>query len=283
MRLFLFLIVFIQFVNSWNIIPHKKINIQKIRVNIWDNNQFNNDKFISFTPGGIYGFYTLGIASYIIDTYDISNYSYIGASAGAWNSLVCCYKYDTKVFIDKLLKQEFLTGNTIQIQYGLYNYLIDNYSTDDFNLHKLNICITEFNSILDVRSSIISNFTNLKQALYCCMVSSHIPYITSDTFIKYYDGKIVFDGGLLHFPPYNLYSHIVISPNKYTFELLGNFFFNMVNKKSINNKMIRDLYYKGYTDGEKDSDNLEIVFNPIYKYINIEDNEFTIDTIKLNR
>ena len=47
--------------------------------------------------------------------------------------------------------------------------------------------------------------------------------------------------------------------------------------------MIRDLYYKGYTDGEKDSDNLEIVFNPIYKYINIEDNEFTIDTIKLNR
>ena len=115
------------------------------------------------------------------------------------------------------------------------------------------------------------------------MVSSHIPYITSDTFIKYYGGKIVFDGGLLHFPPYNLYSHIVISPNKYTFELLGNFFFNMVNKKSITNKMIRDLYYQGYKDGEKDSDNLEIVFNPIYKYINIEDNEFTIDTIKLNK
>lgn len=42
---------------------------------------------ITISPGGIYGFYTLGTCSYIKNNYNISDYIFSGASAGSWNSL----------------------------------------------------------------------------------------------------------------------------------------------------------------------------------------------------
>ena len=42
---------------------------------------------------------------------------------------------------------------------------------------------------------VINTFENLETLLDCCIVSSHIPYITSGNLIKVYDNKITFDGG----------------------------------------------------------------------------------------
>lgn len=39
------------------------------------------------SPGGLRGFYTHGVCKFIRDNYKISNYTFHGASAGAWNSL----------------------------------------------------------------------------------------------------------------------------------------------------------------------------------------------------
>jgi len=39
--------------------------------------------FISIQPGGITGFYTLGICSYIKEKYDTSKYNIMGSSSGA--------------------------------------------------------------------------------------------------------------------------------------------------------------------------------------------------------
>ena len=95
-------------------------------------------KFISITPAGIYGSYTLGIASYLKDNYDLNQYSFIGASSGSWNSLICCYKYDQNSFIKDLLKQSFFEKSSVnKLQENLFNYFTQKYNSDDFDLTKL--------------------------------------------------------------------------------------------------------------------------------------------------
>ena len=276
MKLFI-LFLFINKITCWNFIPYKKLSKPKIHVNPWNNKQFCNKKYISITPGGIYGFYSLGITSYIIDNYNMSNYSFLGASAGAWNSLVCCYKYDNKKFIDKLLNNSLLdNSNSISsLQYNIRDYLLKNYEKNDFDFDKLNICITEFNSII-FQPMIINNFTSLENAIDCCIVSSHIPYVTSNEFIKFFNNKIVFDGGFLEFPPKSLYSHIIISPSKYNFQMIGNMFINLFNK-NITSAAAKKLYIKGYNDAKNDKKNLDYIFNPENEYLNIEENEFELE------
>ena len=65
-----------------------------------ENNLLNytnsNKKLIIITPGGLKGFYVLGICSYIKENYNISDYVFSGASAGSWNSLFLSYKHDPK-------------------------------------------------------------------------------------------------------------------------------------------------------------------------------------------
>ena len=51
-----------------------------------------NKKFITLSPGGLAGFYMLGIVTYIQENYDTSEFEILGASAGAWNSLPMVYK-----------------------------------------------------------------------------------------------------------------------------------------------------------------------------------------------
>ena len=127
---------------GWNFIIN---NRPKVNINIWDNTQFNNTKFISITPGGIYGFYNLGISLYILNNYQLNNYSFIGASAGAWNSLICTYKYNHSEFIHNLFDNVDMNTNDVHsLQNRLSEYILNTYKTDDFNLDKLHICISEF-------------------------------------------------------------------------------------------------------------------------------------------
>ena len=64
-------------------------------------------KLITITPGGLQGFYVLGICTYIKENYDLSNYVFSGASAGSWNSLFLSYKYDTKKILDAIFDIDY--------------------------------------------------------------------------------------------------------------------------------------------------------------------------------
>ena len=157
------LLLFLFIINSfgWRFIPYSSSLKPKIKVNIWDKNQFDNKKFIAITPGGIAGFYSLGISSYLLNNYDLNNYSFIGASAGAWISLVCCYKYDHNKFVKNLLKLDVFDtcqGSVSKLQYDLYNYLTKNYKSEDFNFDKLHICISE----LKKEPTIVSKFDSIE-------------------------------------------------------------------------------------------------------------------------
>ena len=270
------LLLFFFIINSfaWTFLPHSENSRPKIKVNIWDKNQFDNKKFISITPGGIAGFYSLGISSYILNNYDVSNYSFIGASAGAWISLVCCYKHDHNKLIKDLLELDIFDnckGSISKLQYDLYSYLTENYKTEDFDFDKLHICISE----LKKTPTIVTNFNSLEKAIDCCIVSSHIPYITSDQFIKKFDNKVVFDGGFSEFPPKSVYNHVVISPNKYDNISVGAMLMNIINK-NISNEVVKHFYYLGYDDTTKDKINLDNIFDINKGYINTIDNDFEL-------
>lgn len=235
MRLLLLLII-IQNVLTWRFL-HVSMCIHEPK-----------KKFISINPAGVYGYYTLGISSYIKDNYNLEQYYFIGASSGSWNSLLCCYKYNQRSLIRELLKQDFFENSysISNLQKNLSNYILTNYISEDFNLDKLYISISEFNNF-ELKSVIIHNFTNLENALECCILSSHIPFITSDSFIKKYRDKIAFDGGLTEFPPKIISPYFEISPNKYNSRNIEKAFLGLITK-NVSIQIIQELYSKGYHD-----------------------------------
>ena len=229
-----------------------------------------NNKFISYNPSGIYGFYTLGISSYILENYDTKKYNFIGASSGSWNALISTYKYDHRNFSKNLINQDFFNNisSVDNLQKNMGNYIIDNYKSEDFYLNKLNICI----SILEggkLNSHIVDNFTRIEDAIELCMLSSHLPFLTSNELIKKYNNKVVFDGGLSKYPPDNISIHYTISMDKFKNKNITSALCYII-KGNLSKESIINFYLDGYKDSKnnkKDIDNYFREKNNILFYL----------------
>ena len=59
---------------------------------------------INIYPGGLHGFYMMGICKYIKNHYNLNNCKFYGASAGSWNGLYLTYKDKEKddLFIENI-------------------------------------------------------------------------------------------------------------------------------------------------------------------------------------
>lgn len=223
----------------------------------------DSKKFLCISPSGINGFYTLGISSYILNNYDINKYSFIGGSSGSWNSLLCSYKYNHTNLIEGLLEQKFFDKpkSISAIQSGMYNYILNNYKASDFELDKLYISVTEIEKY-KLSSLLINDFCSLKDALNCCISSSHIPLITSDNLINIYNKKIVFDGGFSEFPPLGINEYFTISSSTFKYSNLNKALCDIISK-NISNTIIKDLYYQGYKDSQLNKEYLNKYFVPL--------------------
>jgi hypothetical protein len=158
------------------------------------NKYFKDKKIISISPERLYGFYTMGVCSYIKENYDTSKYIFTGASAGAWNSLYMTLKTDSSFFKNLFVKNElYKNKNVFQIEYEMKTRLLQYYTKHDFHLDRLFIRVGCTN--------IYTDFENLEDAIDCCIYSSRIPFI----------GGFTFDGGLRKYPYLNYTLHI--SPN----------------------------------------------------------------------
>jgi hypothetical protein len=169
---------------------------------------FNNDfikdkKIISISPGGFKGFYMLGICKYIKQNYDLDDYIFSGASAGAWNSLVLSYKGNIDTMINNLLDDSLHTTKTIhELENLIKHKLLSNYKTDEFDLMRLFIGVTTM-SAQGTNTIIYSGFESLEDAINCCIASSHIPLITGGL-TNIYRNEYSFDGGFSRFPYLNI-------------------------------------------------------------------------------
>jgi hypothetical protein len=178
-----------------------------------DNNFIKNKKLISISPGGLKGFYELGVLSYIKDNYNMDNYIFSGASAGAWNALFMCYKNDTKKFVFDLLDYKLTKINNIKhLEYFLKYKMLSIYSNDDFDLRRLFIGVTTLKQFRPV-TNIFSDFNSLEDAINCCIASSHIPLITGGLTNRYHD-MYTFDGGFSKYPYLNFTENVLhITPS----------------------------------------------------------------------
>jgi hypothetical protein len=239
-----------------------------------DNNFIKNKKLISISPGGLKGFYELGVLSYIKDNYDMDKYIFSGASAGSWNALFMCFKKDTKHFVYTLLDYKLSQINNIkELELFLKYKLLSNYNSDDFDLRRLFIGVTTIKKLKPV-TNIFSDFNSLEDAINCCIASSHIPLITGGFANRYHD-MYTFDGGFSNYPYLNFTENVLhITPSMW--KKLHN------NENSVNNKpfldsftslnvilelflMIRnrnymELFDNGYLDAKNNKDLLDKIF-----------------------
>ena len=174
-----------------------------------DNDFIKNKKLISISPGGLKGFYELGVLSYIKDNYNMENYIFSGASAGAWNALFMCFKNDTKQFVFSLLSDYKLSQvkSINELEYYLKYKLLMQYNSSDFDLRRLFIGVTTLQNFRPV-TNIFSDFNNLEDAINCCIASSHIPFITGSITNRYHN-KYVFDGGFSKYPYLNFTENVL--------------------------------------------------------------------------
>jgi hypothetical protein len=189
-------------------------------------NDFVKDKrLISISPGGFKGFYVLGICKYIKQHYDLNNYIFSGASAGAWNSLFLCYKGDIETIQAKILDVELQNSKSIQdMEKLIKTRVLENYVTEDFDLRRLFIGVTTIEPSdektrfsvrrgIHTNTTIFTGFHEVEDALNCCIASSHIPLITGG-FTNVYQNFLSYDGGFSNHPYLNITEPVLhISPN----------------------------------------------------------------------
>jgi len=179
----------------------------------FNNEIIKNKKIISISPGGFKGFYMLGICKYIKQNYDLEDYIFSGASAGAWNSLVLCHKGDPEKFINNLLDDSLQKTKSIsELENLIKHKLLSSYNTNDFDLTKLFIGVTTM-SKQGTNTIIYSGFESLEDAINCCIASSHIPLVTGGL-TNVYRNKYSFDGGFSKFPYLNATDPVIhITPS----------------------------------------------------------------------
>tara|TARA_B100000482_G_scaffold168877_1_gene134439 strand:- start:101 stop:859 length:759 start_codon:yes stop_codon:yes gene_type:complete len=228
---------------------------------ITNNKQFQlkntHKNIITISPGGLAGFYMLGVIVYIKENYDLSKYDFLSASAGAWNSLPMTYnKPMDKIVYDiiNIYNNEEIKS-IYELQSKFKSLLIEKYNKDDFELNKINIATTSF-TIKGFQQKIISNINTIDQATDSCMASSYIPFVTGIKLQKI-NNKIMFDGGFKKFPPPEIVSYFDINPYMWNHDFTENCY-GLLNIKTINNS--EELFENGYCDSEKNKDILDKYF-----------------------
>lgn len=196
-----------------------------------------NEKAMILTPGGINGFYMLGIIKHLNEIYNMDDFIFSGASAGSWNGLILSSFKRDEIFEDIENNPEFFERKKFyEIQRYMKRYFLSNYETRDFNFTKLFIGVTQYQRY-HLYTNIFSDFYNLEDCLDCCISSSHIPLITNGL-IQKYDDKFTFDGGFSSNP--YIKNGFIITPNMY--RELGD---------GLNpDQDSRKLYDKGYEDSK---------------------------------
>lgn len=267
-------------------------SIINIRTNKWirnDNslylkeNEFIRDKkLISISPGGFKGFYMLGTCAFIKENYILDNYIYSGASAGAWNSLFMTYKKEPLELAYELLDDKLNNAiSIIDLEYMIKYKILNNFKAEDFELKKLFVGVTSFD-YMKINTHIFSDFETLEDAVNSCVASSHIPYITGNSFLNKYKTLNAFDGGFSKYPYLNVMKpSLHITPNMWKDETNINLCTDQeVNSKNYIKKLLKmptqisdyttlfsrekynfvELYDNGYNDAKKNKEFLDRIF-----------------------
>lgn len=232
------------------------------------NNHSNSNKLIISSPGGLAGFYFMGISSYIKQNYALDDYVFSGASAGAWNSLFLSLRKneDERAFVKEILNTDLKNlKSVIQLEKRMKSTILNSYNDDSFHLDKLYLGVSVLeHSAMNLR--IYNDFSGLEDAIECCIASSHIPFVTGGA-CHIYRNKLSFDGGFYSYPYLNSFTpSLIITPdiwtknkNKGNVTVIDCNIDSMLNLKKTPPNM-NQLYESGYDDAMKNKAFLDSIF-----------------------
>jgi predicted acylesterase/phospholipase RssA len=214
--------------------PHNIVNKKKDKTflnpenatYLIQNEFLQGKRLISISPGGFKGFYLFGVLSYIKENYDLTDFIYSGASAGAWNSLFMSLQKPNDGYFKELMKDDSLKKATsiFELEQKIKAKLLAHYQgnqgnlgnqgkEEDFDFRRLFIGVTTINKDYHPSTTIYNDFENLEDAIDCCIASSHIPFITGGM-INQYNGRMTFDGGFQQNPYLNINKSVLhVSPS----------------------------------------------------------------------
>jgi len=224
----------------------------------------NRTKKISISPGGFLGFYLLGISTFIKEKYNVDEYNFSGASAGAWNALFMCYKKDPQKLAIELIDAIEKNGKNIHnMEKIIKELLLGNYKEEDFDLSRLQIGITTLHII--PRVMIVTDFQTLEDAIDCCISSSHIPLVTGGLINKYKNNWVL-DGGLMYPKFIDIVKpELQITPsiwnNNYNYSFCDTIEQSKYFVKKRSNMF--ELFTKGYKDTEENKRYLDLILTPL--------------------
>lgn len=232
----------------------------KPQINLVKNYNFNK-KYIYISPGGIKGFYMLGVISYIKDNYDVSDYHVIGASAGSWMTIP--FLLDKNEFNNLFLNDIFKYYDSIlnsDDKISFYNIQRDKKEIcnkyEKIEYKKINIISNKI-TLTGIKSVVINDFKCINDVTDYCIASSYIPFITGK-FICILNNNLFIDGGFFMKKTYNkINPYFSITYNMWGFD------FESKNIKALDKKDLKyfkDIYNYGYKDSHKNKKILDNYF-----------------------
>lgn len=216
------------------------------------------NKYIYISPGGFLFPYLLGISHFIKNNYDLSNYKFIGSSAGSWCAIFLASDLNLDINKEYLFNKYHDLFNDKNIFYkwnnvGLFlknefEFLINDYSF--IHNQRVEISLSELKLPNDIENKIVNSYSNINDILNLCILSSYIPLLSGKKVYKLED-KIIFDGA---FSSINLNNKIIyLNITNDMFD--RKFYFKDV--LGISNRDLYNLYKEGYNDAFKNKKNID--------------------------
>lgn len=168
---------------------------------------------INIYPGGLHGFYMMGICKYIKNHYNLNQYKFYGASAGSWNGLYLTYKDKDDKFIENIenIMVDERPKSIYKLQLKIKDKLLENYNIDDFEIEKLYISVAQLRKpIFRIKKKIYNEFDTLDDVTNCCIASSHLPIISGKISYKYNEHYCL-DGGIFSNPFLNIENENILN------------------------------------------------------------------------
>jgi len=211
---------------------------------------------IHFGTGALAGFYQIGIAKFIKENYDLSDYDFSGVSAGSYCAALLAFDFSPSE-IDSIILGLIQSADTEQNFWETVNAKIS-YTTRELDRkqkHELFIATTSLTPF--PKRVFLSNFTSFQETINACKVSSHIPFLFGTPFIRY-KGSLMCDGGALgdrDLPP-ERYPVVKINPDFWGREIENAYDWDTAN--------CLKLYKQGYRDSKVNKDILDLTFKDKY-------------------
>jgi hypothetical protein len=216
-------------------------------------------QLLSISPGGLSGFYTLGITSYLKENYNLTQFNFLGASAGSWNALFLSSKIPNQILVDNLLSENLFekSSSIPTLRTSIKNHIINTYDSSDFHLDKLYVSVSVFRFFY-FKPKILQNFDSIKDAVQGCMYSSYIPFVTGGIGLPSIK-TIIIDGGWPRFPPKDVHPYFTIDPSMWgkQFKRQDRF------KYPSNQDFFRQMYELGYNDSRNNKHVFDLYFLPL--------------------